>query len=81
VVARAWAAAMNTTTGIGMVGVGAGEPAGSTCEELWSIFATDAGSQANPPEGRPARAVFFSYGASPPCSWRDTRALAHLHQH
>jgi hypothetical protein len=40
-------------------GLGA-EPAGSTCEGLWSIFATDVGSFVRkPPDGCPARAVSF----------------------
>jgi hypothetical protein len=66
VAARAWAAAMNTTTGIGMVEVGAAEPAGSTCEGLWSIFATDVGSFVRkPPEGCPARRYLLKMRGKP----------------
>jgi hypothetical protein len=57
---------------------GAAAPAGSTCEGLWSIFATDVGSFEETARALSGSGgIFLVYGASPPCWWRDTRALAH----
>lgn len=74
---------MNTITGTGMAAAGAAAPAGSTCEGLWSIFATDVGSFEETARALSARAVFFSLwrkpavlvarhaSISPPARWRQ----------
>ena len=50
---------MNTITGTGMAAAGAAAPAGSTCEGLWSIFATDVGSFEETARGSGSGGIFL----------------------
>jgi hypothetical protein len=75
---------MNTITGTGMAAAGAAAPAGSTCEGLWSIFATDVGSFEETARALSGSGgIFLVYGRkpavlvarhasiSPPARWRQ----------